>query len=355
MAVSCIRQVKLDHCFIVCSCHIMFEPSVNFIFSFIFMIKVIQKNYAWAIILAVGIICASCNHRGESEEFCRKGYSELTSKQFKASLEDYNKAIAADSSYGMGWEGRGASEYYLDDYKNAIKDEFRAFTLDSNLKNVRNWIGNVKRELGDYKGSIEYYNRSIARGGENDLARAYEGRGATEYYLNDYTKAMEDINKSISLDNTLEYANYWKGMIERSTGDYKASKEDFTQAIHKGAYTGKAFEWRASAEYHLNEYENALSDINRAILLDTTLNNANGIRAVIEQAMENYKSSVEDYTIAIKRADAENKTKDYEGLAIDEYYLKDYANALAYINLAVSDTTLRNAVAWKTAIEKAAK
>jgi len=313
-----------------------------------------MKNGLLIAVAALCLIISSCGHRDEARELCTQASTQLDAKNYKQALETYNKAIAADSTYAYGWEGRGAAEYYLDDSAKALKDELKAFRMDSSLKNVKYWIANIKRDLGAYRESMMYYNMSLADG-TTFPAKHYEGLGADEYYLGDYKRAKEYEDKAIDMDPTLEYSEYWRGMIERMTGDYEASKKDFDRAIAKNPNYAKSYEWRASAEYHLEEYDAALTDVTKSMTMDSTLKKAYNLRAVIRQAMKDYKGSEEDYNVSLKIKGANDPAIDYEGRAIDEYHLEQYDSALADINKALSDTSLQNVQAWKDAIEEKVK
>src|ERR1700722_16331305 len=182
-------------------------------------------------LLLVAIICqayfTACNFESnatKSKNLCTKGLAEYDAKDYKQSLADYTKAIALDSTNGTAFEGKGSAEYYLGKYDTAIWDEFTAKRLDPELKNVNSWIGQIKIKQGDYNGAIEYYNKSIESGNPEGLD--YEGRGAAEYHLADYDKAMQDETKAIQMDTKLENAYYWRGLIKNAMGDYKGSIED---------------------------------------------------------------------------------------------------------------------------------
>ena len=311
-----------------------------------------NTKYAYvtgAVLISLTVL-SSCDFESKakkSKKFCEVGYTEFEAKDYTQSLADYNKAIALDSTNGNAFEGKGSDEYHLNHNEAALNDELTALRLNPELKNVRSWIGLIKSEMGDYRGSIEYYNKSIELGG--DLGKDYEGRGADEYYLGDFDKAMQDETKAIQIDPEAENAYYWRAMTKENLGDYKGALEDHKKSLEKGANKGKDYEGMAADENYLEDNAKALEYINMAIASDTTLKNAYNWRGRIRQEMEDYKGSADDYTMSLKIV--ANKGRDYEGRAVSEYYLKDYSNALNDINMAIqSDTTLKKAQAWKEEI-----
>jgi tetratricopeptide (TPR) repeat protein len=306
-------------------------------------------NALAAVLISAAFFCSCESNTSKSKKICDGALSEYMAKDYKQALADYKKAVKLDSTNGNAFEGKGSAEYHLNNYDTALQDEFTALRLTPALKNVRNWIGLIKLEMGDFRGSIEYYNRSIERGG--DVEKDYEGRGAAEYHLGDYDKAMQDETRAIQSDSTMENAYYWRAQIKEAMGDYKGAIDDHLLSLTKGANIGKDYEGLAADESNLNNNAKALEYINKAIAADTSLKNAYNWRGRIKQDMEDYTGSIADYTMSLKIS--VNKGKDYEGRAVSEYYLKDYSNALSDIDLAIqSDTTLKKAQAWKELIEK---
>ena len=295
--------------------------------------------------------CDLTNHKSECEEYISKAHTEFLAEQYKLSLADYAKACELDSTYGQAFEGKGAAEENLNDYANALKDEFTALRLNPELKNVRSWIGLIKRKMGDYRGSIKYYNKSIELGG-SDLAFDYEGRGAAEYDLGENDLAMQDETKAIKMDPDVKNAYYWRGLIKGELKDYDGSLEDHFKSLAIGANKPRDYEGIAAAEFHLGHYKEALLYIDSSISTnDTTLKNVYNWRGHIKQELEDYKGAVDDYTTSI--AIGKNTGIDYEGRAVNEYYLKDYSSALRDINTAIAkDSTLKNTTYWKGEIER---
>ncbi len=300
-------------------------------------------------LLSVVVFSGCESNADKSNKLCITALDEYNAKNYKQSLDDYKKAIALDGSNGNAYEGKGSDEYNLNMKDSALADEFTALKLTPDLKNVRNWIGLIKLETGDYRGSLEYYNKSIEMGGS---AKDYVGRGAAEYHLGDYDKAMQDETKALQMDPDIENVYYWRAQIKEAMGDFKGAIDDHMLSMDKAENKGMDYEGLASDEDNLGNLDKALEYINVAIAADTSLKNAYNWRGRIKQEMKDYTGSMNDYTMSLKIA--ANKGKDYEGRAVDEYYLKDYSSALADINLAIqSDGSLKQGQGWKDAIEKA--
>ncbi len=304
-----------------------------------------------AAILISLTIFSSCDFRSKatkSNKFCETAHLEFVAKDYKNALVDYRMAASIDTTNGLAFEGKGSAEYQLDVDDSALRDEMTALRLNPDLKKVRNWIATIKSDMQDYRGAIQYFNKSLEVG--NNLVKDYEGRGEAYYYLNDYDRAMKDETKAIQLDSATEEGYYWRARIKTGLGDYKGAIDDHLKSIAIGAKKGLDYEGLSLDENYLGDKTKALEYISMAITSDTSLKTAYAYRARIRQDMEDYKGSIDDYTLSIKKR--KNNSMDYEGRAVSEYYLKDYTNALNDINIAVKDTALKKAQEWKELIEK---
>jgi len=306
-----------------------------------------------ATLLSCSIISA-CNFDGDaakSNKMCVKAEAEFEAKEYQQSLADYKKAIALDTTNGNAYEGKGSNEFHLNKYDSALADEFTALRLDPNLKNVRNWIGLIKLEMGDYRGAIEYYNKSIELGGD---AKDYVGRGAAEYHLADYDKAMQDETKALQIDPKVENVYYWRALIKEVIGDYNGSIDDHKKSLEMGGNTGMDYEDLAADENHLKDNAKALDYINMAIAADTSLKNAFSWRGRIKYDMVDYNGAIADYTLSIKKRG--NNKDDFYTKALAEYHIKDYADALNDINMSIQlGSTDKLTYDWKESIERELK
>jgi tetratricopeptide (TPR) repeat protein len=300
-------------------------------------------------VLLSAVLFTSCeSNAAKSKKINDKAEAENEAKDYKKSLADYKMAIALDSTNGTAFEGKGSVEYQLNNYDTALMDEFTALRLTPSLKNVYNWIGVIKLKLGDYRGSIEYYNKSIEIGGD---ANDYVGRGAAEYHLGDYDKAIQDETKGIQLDDKVENGYYWRALIKEVMGDYNGSIDDHTKSLAMGGNNGMDYEDLAADENHLKDNAKALEYINRAIAADTSLKNAFSWRGHIKYDMGDYNGAISDYASSIKKRG--NNMDDIYTKALAEYHVQDYADALTDINMAIQlGSTDQVSYDWKEAIEK---
>src|ERR1035438_2764909 len=115
-----------------------------------------RMSNKWYYVMGVSLISlsvfSSCDFESKkvkSNKLCIKALSEYEAKDYKQSLADYKMAITLDSTNGNAFEGKGSNEYHLKNNDSALRDEYTALRLSPDMKNVRNWIGLVKLDMGD--------------------------------------------------------------------------------------------------------------------------------------------------------------------------------------------------------------
>jgi hypothetical protein len=67
-------------------------------------------------------------------------------KDYGRAIEYFNKALDADAGHAMAWFRRGIAHYYRKDYAQAYDDLVKAQKLDDNIRNIRTYIGMVKKK-----------------------------------------------------------------------------------------------------------------------------------------------------------------------------------------------------------------
>lgn len=97
-------------------------------------------------------------------------------------------------------------EYRKQDYHRSLNDYLiivNDFSQSSLVFRALERIGDIKSKLGDYIGAIESYNKGIDA---NPIwSNMYYRRGLVRNILKDYTLAIEDFDRAISLFPSFEY------------------------------------------------------------------------------------------------------------------------------------------------------
>lgn len=91
-------------------------------------------------------------------------------------------------------------------------------------------LGVLQARAGDRQSALESYDKAVA--GDADIAEAYVDRSSTLIALKDYSGALNDAQKGISMGARFpEVALYNRAVAEEGLGDYTSAYRDLRQAV----------------------------------------------------------------------------------------------------------------------------
>tara|TARA_B100000287_G_C20128425_1_gene581269 strand:+ start:163 stop:555 length:393 start_codon:yes stop_codon:yes gene_type:complete len=92
-------------------------------------------------------------------------------------------------------------------------------------------LGQIFHDCTAYKISIEYLDKAIDLSAylpinKNRLVRAYELRGNSKIFLNNYQESILDFSKAIKIDPKDSFLYFWRGFAYESIKDYPNAVND---------------------------------------------------------------------------------------------------------------------------------
>ncbi|MBK8310437.1 MAG: tetratricopeptide repeat protein [Chitinophagaceae bacterium] len=174
-------------------------------------------------------------------------------------------------------------------------------------------IGEGKFKLKDYEGSIVAYDNGLNFYYENIvhfkqqhpqiiestqviLEQAYRIRGNAKNELGDYKGAIQDFSKSIELNNKLSTSIYSRGVVYMDTKNFSAAKNDFLRVLELNPNDALAYRNLGNAKFQLNDFSGAVNDYTKAIELSIPFEH----RGEVYNNMGSAKASLGHYKDAIK-------------------------------------------------------
>ena len=268
-------------------------------------------------------------HRGvariEFIHFYDKPFSQAENEMFNEGLNDFNKALELDGTFYLSYSGMGnaydrygefdeavkwynkaldnenkilqkrgkealAGIYYsrgrayqrVEDPQ-AIQDYEKSLEYDPNFDITLGHLASIYSCIGKYEDALELYDRSVnIKESQPALGmwdfHTWEGRGVCYYKLEEYEKAIQDLNKALEVAYwPLPEAHLYLGKIFLITGDEVKATEHFTSVIEICSQKiEKAKPWEAIYDSYntrgltyieLGEYDKAISDFEKVIQL----------------------------------------------------------------------------------------
>ena len=161
------------------------------------------------------------NKRGENKEGMRRLY-----KVIEMNPRDY-----------LGYSG-WLKQLRFKDYENALKDFHRLDKLSKITEypwgeNIYYLMGLSHQGLGNQDSAIYYYDKFIAseKKPENIYPRMYTFRGKVEADRNNYEKALDFYNKTISLDKNIAEAYYYKAETYQALKQNDSAKINYNKSL----------------------------------------------------------------------------------------------------------------------------
>lgn len=145
-------------------------------------------------------------------------------------LEDFNKALTLNPSYGNAYQNRGSIYVKLKKYDLAIKDYTQAIVYDESKSKASAYLGRAfcYARKKDYESAMKDYNKSIAENKNN--RKAYNNRGIIYAIKGNMNNALVDFQ--MALNDNENYSMASKNMnIIKNGGDLKNLEWDESQDI----------------------------------------------------------------------------------------------------------------------------
>ena len=164
--------------------------------------------------------------------------------------------------------------------------------------------------FSDYKDAISDFDRVFSlNGGDYEV---YYLRGSAKYELRLYSEAIDDFTDAIDLKSDEPDYYFSQGLARYEIKQFSGAKESFTKAIDLNSDDARFYRMKADACYNLEEYEEAITYFDRAIDLEFSgLADIYYSRGMAKYNISRYSEAIDDFTLAISR-DSQNP----------EYYLR---------------------------------
>lgn len=122
-------------------------------------------------------------------------------------LEDFNKALTVNPSYGNAYQNRGSIYVKLKKYDLAIKDYTQAIVYDESKSKAASYSGRAfcYAKKKDYESAMKDYNRSIAENKNN--RKAYNNRGIIYAIQGNMKNALVDFQMALNVNENYSMAS----------------------------------------------------------------------------------------------------------------------------------------------------
>ncbi len=170
-----------------------------------------------------------------------------------------------------------------DDWEAAVPHYDLAATYRPNWASFLSLLGEALRETGQYDQALEYYEKELQLG-QGYEASAYQDIGLTLWDKGDSPGAIDNLKKSLTLDENDDYTHWALGAIWDEQEDYEAALPHLQRAVALVPNNAGYQEWLGDCLYYLGRYEEARVAIDKSLELDPDREGAQRLSGYLEEA-----------------------------------------------------------------------
>ncbi len=287
-------------------------------------------------------------------------------KDYEAELSKYNLAIKADNTYTIAYNNKVNALYDLKRYDEVIECIDKVIKLNPKDSQTYNKKGIVLGILNRYEDAIKCFEKNIKLAPNDAAAYSFKGHALND--LTHYNKAIKWLDKAIALDPKNAYSYNQKGRALSNLRRYKEAIECYDNAIGIDPKNAPAYSNKGNTLSRLERYDEAIECFDNAIEIDPEYAFAYNGKGIVLDDLKRYEEAIDAYNKAIKidpddaisyynksivlnnlgryeeaiscyQAALNTKKCDFigdiwRGIALCYRDLKDYSNAILYLEKA---------------------
>jgi tetratricopeptide (TPR) repeat protein len=254
-----------------------------------------MKNLFLCIFAA--LILSSLNTRAQNpKRFFKAGEDFILAGNYKDAVEQLTKAIDIQPDYDKAYLARADAYEQLGMIREAAEDYDRAATFLDKKPEAFYEAGRLYFELADYEKAIDRLDKSISL--KRNYVEPYQVKVNVLMAQEQYEEALEVAHDALALKETT-YNFYLHGTANEKMGRLESAEADFINAISEDHEHVPSLLALADVRLRLGKTDFALQHVNRAIQFDNENQQAYVIRSKIYVSKLDYPNAIDDVSKAI--------------------------------------------------------
>ena len=197
----------------------------------------------------------------------------------KEAIKDFDRSIVLSPALAAAFGNRGAAKLKLGAPVPAIVDFTHAISLQPQNPASLNGRGLARLALGQTTAAIRDFSRAVFV--NPAFAQGYRNRADADIRLGRAADAVEDLSRALAFDPRRVDDYIARGEAYLATGNAAAALTDFTKALELNPKSVEGHIGLGDAKANLNATDEALAELSRAIELEPRSSRAYAVRAWI--------------------------------------------------------------------------
>lgn len=254
-------------------------------------------------------------------------------EHIEAAAADYEKAVSLDAKSVDYLYQAGRLNYQIKNYSQASKYLTEATTLDSKHFQAQQYKAFTHIKLQEFPQAIVAIDNALQR---EQTYTSYYVRGVANDSLKNFTQAVADYQKSISLNPSFQKSVFALAKCYLSNNQLDLALQMATQGTDKFASVPEAYEIRSLVYYKRGELLNAINDLSK---LETLTDNAAPVlfaRGKYYFEYGQFQNAKSDFSQLLAKTPDNNLALYWRGRANEEMMesvpaIKDYQNFITLV------------------------
>lgn len=296
-----------------------------------------MKRAYTIVLLCSFIVCFNCEMiQGQNlnpKDPYKKGLKYMEQKSYRYAIEEFTLAIFYDSTYLKGYLARAQAHEEVDSFNLALIDYENAALIDMDDEEIYYKIGLMYYHLNDYDKALN--NLNISYDGDKKNVDVLQLKFLIFIDKRDYERALYIADKAIEVKkSTIAYYN--KGLAYFHKKEYPDADKYYRLSYATDKHFVPALLGLANALYEQNKLLQAISTINEATKIDNEelyLKERLLIRSKIKYKLNELEDAIQDLSKVI------NMFPDDDNISL--YYLRRgyYHSEFSQEQLGINDYT----------------
>jgi tetratricopeptide (TPR) repeat protein len=209
---------------------------------------------------------------------CSRGCLFSVNGNFNMALSDFDNSIYANPKYSEAYYDKGALYNSIGNYGMAERFYAEALKYDTLYPSINNLyayayinLASVKLSLKKYEETIDLLNKAARKYSNN--CSIHNNLGLAFFAKGDYSSALAEYNKAITLDPTINTYYNNRGMAAFKLKNFTDALDNFNKSLELNSGFLDALTNRGITKNELEDYKGAISDLSAVI----NSNPSNGI------------------------------------------------------------------------------
>lgn len=224
-----------------------------------------HKKYKVCLVIAgMGLLLTGCGKGGQ--ENINAGMKAVEAMEYEQALSNFEAALANGEDNRLLYRGQGIAYMGLTQYEDAAKSFEKALAnskiiIDEMDYDINYYLATAYYKSGELNKAVDVYNAILAL--KDTEKTAYFLRGTIRLEQGDYEAAIQDFDKTISL-NKKDYGQLISIYQVLEQNGYKQIGQEYLQAAVETDEKSMTDYERGRINYYLEDYASASTYLERA-------------------------------------------------------------------------------------------